>query len=42
MANLGGLLNVFGDVPSYASGLLSEEELDMAKARARSNALLQM
>lgn len=42
MANLGGLLDIFGTVPSYASGLLSEEELDMAKARARSNALLQM
>lgn len=42
MADLGGLLNIFGSVPSYASGLLSEEELDAAKSRARANALLQM
>ena len=42
MANLGGLLNIFGATPSYASGLLSEEELDAAKSRARANALLQM
>jgi hypothetical protein len=42
MADLGGLLNIFGSVPSYASGLLSEEELDAAKGRARANALLQM
>ena len=42
MANLGGLLNIFGAAPSYASGLLSEEELDAAKGRARANALLQM
>lgn len=42
MANLGGLLNIFGAAPSYASGLLSEEELDAAKSRARANALLQM
>lgn len=42
MADLGGLLNIFGAAPSYASGLLSEEELDSAKSRARANALLQM
>lgn len=42
MADLGGLLNIFGATPSYASGLLSEEELDAAKSRARANALLQM